>query len=160
MGGITFAFDPSKAPGSRIDPAFIKIGSEYMDKDQHYKMATKAALASGEEGYTALSQGHLAHYVRDAFYSLEELLLPVFMFIIYALQEWFWLTTSAGRASPRPCSTTSRQSASRSWRMTRRPGQRSWCRYTSSVSSPGQYHHHHHHYNHNHQYNHHHHYNL
>ena len=89
VGGITFAFDPSKAPGSRIDPAFIKIGSEYMDKDQHYKMATKAALASGEEGYTALSQGHLAHYVRDAFYSLEELLLPVFMFIIYALQEWF-----------------------------------------------------------------------
>ena len=63
MGGITFAFDPSKAPGSRIDPAFIKIGSEYMDKDQHYKMATKAALASGEEGYTALSQGHLAHYI-------------------------------------------------------------------------------------------------
>ena len=63
MGGITFAFDPSKAPGSRIDPAFIKIGSEYMDKDQHYKMATKAALASGEEGYTALSQGHLEHYV-------------------------------------------------------------------------------------------------
>jgi len=57
VGGITFAFDPSKAPGSRIDPAFIKIGSEYMDKDQHYKMATKAALASGEEGYTALSQG-------------------------------------------------------------------------------------------------------
>ena len=89
MGGITFAFDPSKAPGSRIDPAFIKIGSEYMDKDQHYKMATKAALASGEEGYTALSQGHFAHCVRDAFYSLEELLLPVFMFIIYALQEWF-----------------------------------------------------------------------
>merc|ERR1719336_1371946 len=57
VGGITFAFDPSKAPGSRIDPAYIKIGSEYMDKHQHYKMATKAALASGEEGYTALSQG-------------------------------------------------------------------------------------------------------
>ena len=82
---------------------------------------------------------------RDAFYGLPDLLLSVFMFIIYALQAWFWLTTSAGRASPRPCSTTSRQSASRSWRMTRRPGQRSWCRYTSSVSSPGQYHHHHHH---------------
>ena len=84
----------------------------------------------------------------DSFYGLPDLLLSVFMFIIYALQAWFWLTTSAGRASPRPCSTTSRQSASRSWRMTRRPGQRSWCRYTSSVSSPGQYHHHHHHHHH------------
>ena len=57
VGGITFSFDPTKEPGSRIDPAYIKIGTEYMDSQQHYKLATKAYLASGEEGYTALSQG-------------------------------------------------------------------------------------------------------
>ena len=57
VAGITFAFDPTKPPGSRIDPAYIKIGSEYMDKHQHYKMATKASLANGEDGYTALNQG-------------------------------------------------------------------------------------------------------
>ena len=60
-----------------------------MDKDQHYKMATKAALASGEEGYTALSQGHLEHYVWIATTrcilqnTVCPLLLSVFMFIIY-----------------------------------------------------------------------------
>ena len=59
VAGITFAFDPTKPPGSRIDPAYIKIGSEYMDKHQHYKMATKASLANGEDGYTALNQGNI-----------------------------------------------------------------------------------------------------
>ena len=44
VGGITFAFDPTKAPGSRIDPAYIKIGTEYMDSQTHYKLATKAGL--------------------------------------------------------------------------------------------------------------------
>merc|ERR1719471_2113332 len=57
VGGITFIFDPAKPPGSRIDPAYIKIGTEYMDKHQHYKLATKSALASGEDGYSGLAQG-------------------------------------------------------------------------------------------------------
>ena len=57
VGGISFVFDPKKPPGSRIDPAYIKIGTEYMDKHQTYKMATKAAMASGEDGYDSLSQG-------------------------------------------------------------------------------------------------------
>lgn len=57
VGGITFAFDPTKPPGSRIDPAYIKIGTEYMDRQQHYKLATKAAMVDGDDGYTALSQG-------------------------------------------------------------------------------------------------------
>ena len=59
VGGITFAFDPTKPPGSRIDPAYIKIGTEYMDGQTHYKLATKASLASGEEGYSALAQGNI-----------------------------------------------------------------------------------------------------
>lgn len=59
VGGISFVFDPKKPPGSRIDPAYIKIGTEYMDKHQSYKMATKAALASGEDGYDSLSQGSI-----------------------------------------------------------------------------------------------------
>ena len=59
VGGISFAFDPTKAPGSRIDPAYIKIGTEYMDSQTNYKLATKACLASGEEGYSALAQGNI-----------------------------------------------------------------------------------------------------
>ena len=57
VAGISFMFDPAKPVGSRIDPAYIKIGTEYMDKHQHYKLATRATLASGEEGYSALAQG-------------------------------------------------------------------------------------------------------
>mgnify|MGYP001414857545 FL=1 len=57
VGGITFVFDPKKPPGSTINPADMKIATEYMDKHQSYKMATKAAMASGEDGYDSLSQG-------------------------------------------------------------------------------------------------------
>lgn len=34
VSGISFAFDPKKPPGSRIDPKFIKIGDEYLDMNQ------------------------------------------------------------------------------------------------------------------------------
>lgn len=34
VAGISFAFDPKKPPGSRIDPKFIKIGDEYLDMNQ------------------------------------------------------------------------------------------------------------------------------
>ena len=43
VAGISFAFDPSMPPGSRIDPKFIKIGDEYMDVDQ-----VKSAFEPGE----------------------------------------------------------------------------------------------------------------
>ena len=57
VSGITFAFDPSKSPGSRVDPGYIKIGDEYLDREKHYKLATKSYLANGQDGYSALSQG-------------------------------------------------------------------------------------------------------
>ena len=73
VGGLTFAFDPTKPPGSRIDPAYIKIGTEYMDRQQHYKVATKAYLANGEDGYSALSQGEP-----------QKLFIYIFVFIYYS----------------------------------------------------------------------------
>ena len=57
VSGITFAFDPSKPPGSRINPDFVKVGNEYLDKTQHYKLVTKAYLANGKDGYDALAGG-------------------------------------------------------------------------------------------------------
>ena len=112
VGGITFAFDPTKPPGSRIDPAFIKIGTEYMDRQQHYKLATKAAMVDGDDGYTALSQGekihilihlgqvliksgHILHDLEIANPCITPLTAPL-------LQEQFWWTPSAPRASPAP----------------------------------------------------------
>lgn len=34
VSGISFAFDPKKPPGSRIDPHYVKIGDEYLDMNQ------------------------------------------------------------------------------------------------------------------------------
>ena len=59
VGGLSFIFDPSKPPGSRVDPAFVKIGNEYLDTKHQYKLATKVGMVNGEDGYSALSNGEL-----------------------------------------------------------------------------------------------------
>lgn len=38
---------------------YVKVGGEYLDRDQHYKLATKSSLAGGEEGYSGLGAGTL-----------------------------------------------------------------------------------------------------
>lgn len=48
VSGITFAFDPSQPSGSRVDPNYVKIGDEYVDKYQHYKLVTKVVVVSSE----------------------------------------------------------------------------------------------------------------
>ncbi|XP_067120161.1 snake venom 5'-nucleotidase-like isoform X1 [Centruroides vittatus] len=54
VSGVIFAFDPSKPPGKRIDPSFIKIGDEYLDLEQKYRLATKNYLCQGKDGYDVL----------------------------------------------------------------------------------------------------------
>ena len=55
VSGIQFAFDPTKPPGSRVDPKLVKIGDEYIDMGDSedkgkskpprtYRMATKSYL--------------------------------------------------------------------------------------------------------------------
>ena len=63
VSGINFAFDPNKPPGSRINPKLVKIGDEYVDMDDDdnkkqrtYRMATKAYLAAGKDGYDILAK--------------------------------------------------------------------------------------------------------
>ena len=55
VSGISFAFDPSKPPGSRVDPEYVKVGDEYLDLHHHYRLVTKAYLALGKDGYDALA---------------------------------------------------------------------------------------------------------
>ena len=57
VSGITFAFDPSEPPGHRVNSDYVKVGDEYLDKNQRYKLVTKAYLASGKDGYDALASG-------------------------------------------------------------------------------------------------------
>ncbi|XP_064466748.1 snake venom 5'-nucleotidase-like isoform X2 [Ornithodoros turicata] len=54
VSGISFAFDPKKPSGERIDPRFVKIGDEPLDPDQKYRLVTKGYLAQGKDGYDVL----------------------------------------------------------------------------------------------------------
>ncbi|XP_035221004.1 trifunctional nucleotide phosphoesterase protein YfkN-like isoform X2 [Stegodyphus dumicola] len=54
VAGIQFAFDPTKPPGQRIDPQYIKVGDEYLDFSQNYRLVTKSYLCQGKDGYDCL----------------------------------------------------------------------------------------------------------
>ncbi|XP_034243359.1 trifunctional nucleotide phosphoesterase protein YfkN isoform X2 [Thrips palmi] len=54
VAGVSFAFDPSKPPGSRVDPELVRIGDEYLQPTQTYALATKMYLHGGSDGYTML----------------------------------------------------------------------------------------------------------
>ena len=63
VSGIQFAFDPTKPVGKRVNPKTVKIGDEYIDMGEDddkksirtYRMATKAYLAKGKDGYDCLT---------------------------------------------------------------------------------------------------------
>ena len=45
---VAAARQPPRAEcGRRVDPRYVKVGDEYLDPGQHYKLVTKAYLASG-----------------------------------------------------------------------------------------------------------------
>ena len=46
VSGISFAFDPKKPSGQRVEQKFVKVGDEYIERDRKYHMATKAYLVS------------------------------------------------------------------------------------------------------------------
>ncbi|XP_067629887.1 mannosylglucosyl-3-phosphoglycerate phosphatase-like [Eurosta solidaginis] len=52
VSGITFAFDPAKPPGSRIDPRLIQVGDEYINLKQTYKICIKSYIYHGCDGFT------------------------------------------------------------------------------------------------------------
>jgi 5'-nucleotidase len=54
VAGIRFAFDPSKPAGQRIDPRLIMVQEEYLDLNKEYKLATKAYLKQGKDGFDCL----------------------------------------------------------------------------------------------------------
>ncbi len=55
VAGLRFAFDPSKQPGSRIDPKFVKVGDEYIQPHQFYRLVTKEYISTGHDGFTCLA---------------------------------------------------------------------------------------------------------
>lgn len=59
VAGISFAFDPKKPPGQRVDPAFVRIGDEYLNTQQTYRLATKSYLHTGCDGYVMLRNAQI-----------------------------------------------------------------------------------------------------
>ncbi|XP_073811610.1 snake venom 5'-nucleotidase isoform X2 [Musca autumnalis] len=52
VSGVTFAFDPSKPPGQRIDPQLVQVGDEYLNMEQKYKICIKSYIYNGCDGFT------------------------------------------------------------------------------------------------------------
>ena len=52
VSGCAFGFDPAREPGSRV--VWAKVGGEDLDPDRHYRLAIKAFLAEGKDGYSSL----------------------------------------------------------------------------------------------------------
>ena len=55
VSGVTFAFDPKKPAGQRVEAKFVRIGDEYLEKVKKYHLTTKAYLADGKDGYDCLA---------------------------------------------------------------------------------------------------------
>jgi 5'-nucleotidase/UDP-sugar diphosphatase len=55
VSGMTFAYDPSKAAGSRI--VQVEVGGKPLDLGRTYKVATNEYVYGGGDGYQALSRG-------------------------------------------------------------------------------------------------------
>lgn len=56
VSGITFAFDPSKPVGERVDRNLIKIQNEPLELEKKYSMATKKYIFLGKDGYKCLRE--------------------------------------------------------------------------------------------------------
>ena len=54
VSGISFAFDPRKKPGQRVDPGFIRVGDDPLQMNQYYNLATKSYIHGGCDGYVML----------------------------------------------------------------------------------------------------------
>jgi 5'-nucleotidase / UDP-sugar diphosphatase len=55
VSGMRYAYDPSKAPGSRI--VRVEVGGQPLDLGSMYKVATNEYVYGGGDGYEALSKG-------------------------------------------------------------------------------------------------------
>ena len=56
VGGMSFAFDPTKPPLQRVDPRFVRIGDQYLELHTKYRMVTKAYMIAGKDGFDVMKK--------------------------------------------------------------------------------------------------------
>lgn len=52
VAGISFAFNPDRPPGTRVEPKLVRIGDEWLDFTEKYALGVKAYVYGGCDGYT------------------------------------------------------------------------------------------------------------
>lgn len=55
VGGCSFAFDPTRPAGQRVDRRFVRIGDQYMEGRARYRMVCKSYMCAGKDGYDMLT---------------------------------------------------------------------------------------------------------
>jgi 2',3'-cyclic-nucleotide 2'-phosphodiesterase (5'-nucleotidase family) len=55
VSGMSFTYDPSRPPGSRI--VAVEVGGQPLKSDRIYKLATNEYVYGGGDGYETLSRG-------------------------------------------------------------------------------------------------------
>lgn len=56
---MTFAFDPAKPPGQRIDPRLIQVADELINLQQMYKICIKSYIHNGCDGFTMFKNAQI-----------------------------------------------------------------------------------------------------
>lgn len=51
VSGVSFAFDPTKASGQRVDSRDVRIGDQYIEMDTKYRLVTKSYMLAGKDGF-------------------------------------------------------------------------------------------------------------
>ena len=54
VSGVSFAFDPTRPAGQRVDPRFVRIGHQYLELQSKYRTVTKPFLYAGKDGFGVL----------------------------------------------------------------------------------------------------------
>lgn len=52
VSGISFVFDPTKSPNSRVVPELVQIADEWLDLKQNYSLCIKSYMHGGCDGFT------------------------------------------------------------------------------------------------------------
>lgn len=59
VGGMSFAFDPSKPPLQRVDARFVRVGDQYLELNATYRVVTKAYMLAGKDGFDVLKKAKI-----------------------------------------------------------------------------------------------------
>lgn len=99
VSNITFEFNPSAPPGSRI--SWAKVGGEPIDPERYYKLATRGYMSRGKDGYTSLltkSQGgHVEELVSEENGMLISAMLRQYFMSLKVMGKWRRMSKSLDR---------------------------------------------------------------